>query len=414
MAELMSPTIGELTTPLGYDGTDFRPLLADSAGKLVALAGSDGTDVHMLKTDSSGKLLCTISGLPTDADTVDGEHATDFVHVAGDTMTGDLVLNADPSAALGAATKQTVDAKVAKSGDTMTGLLVLSADPAAALGAATKQYVDAKVSKSGDTMTGLLVLSADPAADLGAATKQYVDAHAVSPGTLLKKVWDPRAPAASPSAYDDEFDDASINAALWTHWDVGTVMTPSETAQGMQCLHSASGADSFAGEIQAVVDQQISVYTHLSQLSAIVNYNTSGLIIGSDLIANPATAAFVIYGLQFGAGGIYLVANRYTRYNLYGASLMTGLLMNACTDIWLRLRIALGVGNIAFDYSSDGISWIQYGLVSKPWVFKELGVGGCASGAAWNTLGCYAFFRTISSTISPYAIMPANTVNLWG
>lgn len=32
---------------------------------------------------------------------------------------------------------------VSKSGDTMTGLLVLSGDPTAALGAATKQYVDA-------------------------------------------------------------------------------------------------------------------------------------------------------------------------------------------------------------------------------------------------------------------------------
>jgi len=36
-----------------------------------------------------------------------------------------------------------VGTKVSKAGDTMTGLLVLSADPAAALGAATKQYVDA-------------------------------------------------------------------------------------------------------------------------------------------------------------------------------------------------------------------------------------------------------------------------------
>ena len=36
-----------------------------------------------------------------------------------------------------------VNAKVAKAGDTMTGLLVLSADPVTALGAATKQYVDA-------------------------------------------------------------------------------------------------------------------------------------------------------------------------------------------------------------------------------------------------------------------------------
>jgi hypothetical protein len=37
----------------------------------------------------------------------------------------------------------TVAATVAKAGDTMTGLLVLSADPGTALGAATRQYVDA-------------------------------------------------------------------------------------------------------------------------------------------------------------------------------------------------------------------------------------------------------------------------------
>jgi hypothetical protein len=72
---------------------------------------------------------------------------------------------------------------LALSGGTMTGPLVttstltLNADPAAALQAATKQYVDnTAVSVSGDTMTGLLVLSANPAAALGAATKQYVDA----------------------------------------------------------------------------------------------------------------------------------------------------------------------------------------------------------------------------------------------
>jgi hypothetical protein len=34
--------------------------------------------------------------------------------------------------------------KVSKAGDTMTGLLVLSANPTAALGAVTKQYTDAR------------------------------------------------------------------------------------------------------------------------------------------------------------------------------------------------------------------------------------------------------------------------------
>jgi hypothetical protein len=48
-------------------------------------------------------------------------------------------------AALSSSTTAGLALKVAKAGDTMTGLLVLSADPSASLGAATKQYVDNKV-----------------------------------------------------------------------------------------------------------------------------------------------------------------------------------------------------------------------------------------------------------------------------
>ena len=76
--------------------------------------------------------------------------------------------------------------KVAKAGDTMTGALTLNADPTNSLHAATKQYVDTadalKVAKAGDTMTGALVLPADPTLALQAATKQYVD-NSVATGT---------------------------------------------------------------------------------------------------------------------------------------------------------------------------------------------------------------------------------------
>lgn len=112
---------------------------------------------------------------------------------AGDTMTGLLILSGDPSADLGAATKQYVDGinstlttslngKLAAAGGTMTGFITLHADPTSALHAASKQYVDgignARVTKSGDTMTGFLTLSADPTSALHAATKQYVDGGA--------------------------------------------------------------------------------------------------------------------------------------------------------------------------------------------------------------------------------------------
>jgi hypothetical protein len=73
------------------------------------------------------------------------------------------------------------------SGGTLTGALVLAADPGAALGAATKQYVDGKVTAApflplaGGTLTGLVTLSGPPTIPLHAATKAYVDSGAFVP-----------------------------------------------------------------------------------------------------------------------------------------------------------------------------------------------------------------------------------------
>ena len=112
------------------------------------------------------------------------------VSKAGDTMTGLLILSGDASNALGAVTKQQLDAvntalstsvsgKLSLSGGSMTGFLSLHASPTANEHAASKAYVDgigsARVTKAGDTMTGFLTLHADPTSAMHAATKQYVD-----------------------------------------------------------------------------------------------------------------------------------------------------------------------------------------------------------------------------------------------
>ena len=80
--------------------------------------------------------------------------------LAGGTMTGPLILSADPTVALGAATKQYVDSRVGGtgylplSGGTLTGPLTLSGAPTTALMAATKAYVDGFLRLSGGTLTG--------------------------------------------------------------------------------------------------------------------------------------------------------------------------------------------------------------------------------------------------------------------
>jgi len=123
--------------------------------------------------------------------------STGKLNISGGTMTGPLILSGDPTAPLGAVTKQYADAisididadlaaKVSRSGDTMTGPLTLSGPPTAANHAATRAYVDAgdattqgllagKLDISGGTMTGMLTLAGPPVAPNDAATRSYVD-----------------------------------------------------------------------------------------------------------------------------------------------------------------------------------------------------------------------------------------------
>lgn len=89
-----------------------------------------------------------------------------YVDVAGDTMTGSLTLNADPSSNLHASTKQYVDnndaLQVTKSGDTMSGELNMGSNkvtnlaaPTVDADAANKNYVD-------DTITTSLATGSPP------------------------------------------------------------------------------------------------------------------------------------------------------------------------------------------------------------------------------------------------------------
>ena len=144
------------------------------------------------------------------------DFAAGALSTTGGTMTGPLVLNADPVLPLEASTKAYVDqaantalprtggtvtgvlslvnspilpnhaatklyvdtvadTRLPVSGGTMAGVLNLEGDPVLPLQAAPKQYVDERVLRSGDVMSGPLTLSADPVAVGHAATKRYVD-----------------------------------------------------------------------------------------------------------------------------------------------------------------------------------------------------------------------------------------------
>ncbi|MGI0076022.1 MAG: hypothetical protein ACREAU_01280, partial [Nitrosopumilaceae archaeon] len=107
-----------------------------------------------------------------------------YVLKSGDTMTGFLVLNADPTNSLHAATKQYVDNVVAADiaftpagGISSTNVQAAIEELDTSINTPTQTVLNGKVDLSGANtpMTGFLFLSADPMLPLHAATKQYVD-----------------------------------------------------------------------------------------------------------------------------------------------------------------------------------------------------------------------------------------------
>jgi len=147
-------------------------------------------------------------------DPQDPTDLANYLQKTGGTMTGALILSANPQTNLEAATKQYVDAatpatpnagqiasaatgdiaatnvqaaiaeleseKLAKAGGTMTGLLTLAAAPTVDLHAATKAYADTKLPKSGGDMTGAIHLGSTVGQYGGWVTARLANINQVS------------------------------------------------------------------------------------------------------------------------------------------------------------------------------------------------------------------------------------------
>lgn len=130
-----------------------------------ALSGSfSGGSYYAVNTSGTinASWLSHLNGSPT----VCG--AGQFIFYNTTTSKWDLVGDTTSSSA--------ITGKLDKSGGTMTGTLILAADPTSAMHAATKNYVDTKLAKAGGVLTGPLYLFDDPTDPEEAATKGYVDA----------------------------------------------------------------------------------------------------------------------------------------------------------------------------------------------------------------------------------------------
>ena len=127
--------------------------------------------------------------------------------------------------------------------DGASGKAIVAGDPTTALGIATKQYADLKVAKAGDTMTGFLTLNADPSSPFHAATKQYVDSHAGSGGGSASISISDTSPA------------LAAPGALWWESDTGILWMQYNDGTSTQFVEIGGGSGG-SGATQAYVDSQ--------------------------------------------------------------------------------------------------------------------------------------------------------------
>jgi microcystin-dependent protein len=146
------------------------------AATVATVGGSTAANIHSAELSANSA---------TDVNTANKIVARDSVgNFSAGTITADVVGNVTGAAS----------SNVLKAGDSMTGLLVLSANPSDVLGAATKQYVDTGLSgkqatlgftpanRAGDTFTGNITLTTTTTLGLGS----YTDGQeTILTGTLL-------------------------------------------------------------------------------------------------------------------------------------------------------------------------------------------------------------------------------------
>jgi len=132
-----------------------------------------------------------------------------------------------------------VGTKVSKAGDTMTGLLVLSADPSADLGAATKQYVDAAEADAVSTA------SADATSKANAA---QAAAEATASADATSKANAAQAAAEATASADATSKANAAQAAAIAHADA---LTTADVAENTNLYYTAARAKAEAATLLA-------------------------------------------------------------------------------------------------------------------------------------------------------------------
>jgi len=207
-------------------------------------------------------------------------------------------------------------------------------------------------------------------------------------------LWVPDAPPVSPSACDDEFDDASFDTGLWTEFDPASKLAVSEGEVGLILDQDTAAGDNWAGVYQSIPSGDFCITTKLSTICLLFNIAIVGLVLWED--ATNVNAGLYALVLQWNPAAYYgRVA--FHRMNNYGSWNSTPIEIydQIFTHLYVRIR---RIGSTYYcDFSSNGIGWVQIWTGSLAFTPGHFGLGINNINQEITIRAIHSFFRYTNS-----------------
>ena len=204
-------------------------------------------------------------------------------------------------------------------------------------------------------------------------------------------------PPESANANDDEFPSGALDGD-WTEWDVGAKQTVTVGDYGLKLSHVSTSGESFAGVHRAVPAGDWSLATKLSLSSGAAQFPSGGILIGADLSTNPSTAAFRTFGFVVqNTGRVHLSVTAFSNYTTFSSTLVD-ITVEQTEHVYLRVRRASTT--LFYDYSTDGLNWMQVYTEGEPYTLVRVGlaVNNNTGGSGLAVAAYFRFWRQTSST----------------
>lgn len=215
----------------------------------------------------------------------------------------------------------------------------------------------------------------------------------VLPDAIYHK-WDVDAPPEVPHVYDDEFDDGELGAS-WHEWDTANYVTIAEGPLGLTI--TSNGVGPYAGIDRLAPVGDFAAVVKVGIAGKPVNYSSFMFGFAQNSIANPTTADIVGLIIEYAnSGAVTLIVRSINDIAESGYADTKVVFNQPPTSFYLRLR-QIGTDWL-FDFSLDGIAFLNAATIARPFAATRLAILGRADANALPYQAIVRFFRVYSDT----------------